>query len=96
MVGTTASVRGCYALHPLSGMKGESFLCPFIIFLLLCRNKQDLCDPVICPRFKIGPGDFPRFLWEDEMMHAEDPTLGFLCHPILFAVSPLAYFPVRH
>ena len=50
------------------------------------RNEQDLRDPVTRRQFKLGPGDFPRFLWEGETMDDVDPTIGFLRHPILFAV----------
>ena len=48
---------------------------------------QDLRDPILRARFKLSPDDFPRFLWEGETMDDEHPTIGFLCHPILFAVS---------
>jgi len=51
------------------------------------RNEKELCDPVTRTQFKLGPEEFPRFLWEGEVVDDADPTVGFLRHPILFAVS---------
>jgi len=65
----------------------------YVIFLLppifscYCRNEWDLRDPVKRAKFKLGPGDFLRFLWEGETLDDDKPGIGFLRHPILFAVS---------
>lgn len=51
------------------------------------RNKKELQDPVAHARFKLGAQEFPRFLWEGETVDDSDPTIGFLRHSILYAVS---------
>jgi len=56
---------------------------------------RDLLNPAKPAWFKFGTGDFPRFLWEGETLH-EDPTIGFLAHPILFAVGPFIWFSIQH
>ena len=67
----------------------ETYVFFTIVFTFLyCRsNKQDLRDPVKRSTLKLGPNNFPRFLWEGETMDDSEPTSGFLRHPILFAVS---------
>ena len=60
------------------------------------RNKFKLRDPVTRTEFKLGPGDFPRFLWEEETMDDVDPTIGFLRNPILFAVRVPTCIPDIH
>lgn len=54
-----------------------------------------LRDPVERLRkFNLGPDEFPRFLWEGETMDENDTTIGFLRHPILFAVrTPTCSLP---
>ena len=59
------------------------------------RNKEDLRDTVKCCKFKLGPGDFPRFFWEGETMDEVNPADGFLCHPILFAMCMRVGFPIQ-
>jgi len=66
----------------------------YVVFVLLLifsyyyyRNRRDLRDPVKRAQFKLAPGDFPRFLWEGETLDDDKPGIGFLRHPILFAVS---------
>ena len=59
------------------------------------RNKEDLRDTVKRCKFKLGPGDFPRFFWEGETMDEVNPADGFLRHPILFAVRIQVGFPIQ-
>jgi len=92
-VGSMMSAQGCCAPRTSSGM-----ICkPTVILaaLVLChsRNREALRDPVARSKeFKLGPAEFPRFLWEGEAMDTSDPTIGFLRHPILFAVRALSRF----
>lgn len=56
---------------------------------------MDILDPVKRARFKFPPEDFPRFLWEGETLDPVDPMIGFLGHPILFAVCPFVHLSIR-
>ena len=94
--GTMMSARGCCAPQPLSGMKCKPPHISFVTLQCCFRNKQDLRDPVSQSQFKLGPGDFPRFLWEDETMDDVDPAIGFLRHRILFAVRVPARSPDQY
>ena len=81
------NAEDCYVPHPSSGTTRELFFIGPFALSHFRRTKRDLRDPVRCKQFKLGPGDFPRFLWEGETMDSSDPAAGFLRHPILFAVS---------
>ena len=85
------SARDYCALQTLSGTKRMFFFTLWFTFLCCRSNKQDLRDPVKRSTLKLGPENFPRFLWEGETMDDDEPTSGFLRHPILFAVSLIRY-----
>ena len=93
--GTMMSVHGCCVPQALSGTKCEPVSTPPFTLLHYYRNKQGLRDPRTCQQFKLGPGDFPRFLWEGETMDWTDPAIGFLRHPILFAVRTPTGFRIQ-
>ena len=80
------SVQGYCSPRVTSGTIRKLGLTPAFLISHHSRNKEALRDPVAREDFKLNPGDFPRFLWEGETMDASDPTIGFLRHPILFAV----------
>ena len=85
----------CAPVHPVERNASVSFIPP-LTFLHHHRSKRDLRDPILRARFKLSPDDFPQFLWEGETMYNTDPAIGFLCHPILFAVSTPIDFSIQY